>query len=391
MNLHPLEGHREARAAVAGAAARRRLPQALLLHGPSGVGKQRFALWLGQLLLCAEATADGPCDTCQDCRLALRVEHPDLHWYLPLRKPPSKGSRERDDEALEDARTARIEELRAQPLQPSHSDEPLGIHLGTARNLRRRASTGPAMAARQVFLIANAEELVAQDASPEAANALLKLLEEPPGHTWFVLTSAEPGRLLSTIRSRTSSLHLSGLPEEQVFRFLVEHTNAAESEARKAARLSSGAIGRAVGFLPDGDDDGPLEELRKESFRLIRDALSPRGRDRFARALDYRPSGARGLRELLGALELWLRDLSAATTAPDRILNHDAADWLVRTAGERGLHPTRLAQGLDLVQEARAQAAGNVNPQLLLAGLLMELHRTLVPKSSTAPGPVGAP
>ncbi len=391
MSLHPLEGHQEARTAVAGAIARNRLPQALLLHGPPGIGKQRFALWVAQLLLCTESTADGPCGTCRDCRMALRVEHPDLHWYMPLRKPPSKGSRERDDEALEDARTARIEELRTKPLQPSHSDEPLGIHLGTARNLRRRASTGPAMARRQVFLIANAEELVAQDASPEAANALLKLLEEPPESTWFLLTSAEPGRLLATIRSRASSLHLSGLPEEQVARFVMERTDADEAEARKAARLASGAIGRALGFLPDGEDDGPLEELRKESFRLIRDALSPRSGDRFARALSYRPSGARGLRELLTAMEVWLRDLSAAASAPDAVLNHDAADWLVRSARERNLHPVELARGLDLVQEARAQAAGNVNPQLLLAGLLMGLHRTLVSDRSASHTPVGTP
>jgi DNA polymerase III subunit delta' len=379
MNLHPLEGHDEARDGVAAALDRGCLPQALLLHGPPGVGKQRFGLWLAQLLLCQESSRAGPCQGCQGCRLALRVEHPDLHWYFPVKKPPSKGSRDRDDEALEDARTSRIAELREEPLQSSHSEEPLGLHLGTVRNLRRRASSRPAMASRQVFLIADAEELVAQDASPEAANALLKLLEEPPEGTWFILTSAEPGRLLPTIRSRTSSLHLPSLPTQVVADFLVRQLDVAPEEARKAARLSSGAIGRAMGFLADGDGDGPLEALRKESFRLLRDALSPQPGHRFSRALQYRPSGARGLRELLMGLEIWLRDLGAAASgAADALLNQEAGDWLARTAREQRIHPARVARGMQAVQDARAQAAGNVNPQLLLSNLLIRLHRILV-------------
>lgn len=379
MSLHPLEGHSEARRSLGAALARGRLPQALLLHGPQGVGKQRFGLWLGQLLLCQSAGTEGPCDQCQGCRLAVRIEHPDLHWFFPVKKPRSRGSPDRDDEALEDARRERIEEFRAEPLQPVHATEPLGLHLGTVRNLRRRAASRPSMSSRQVFLIADAEELVAQDASPEAANALLKLLEEPPAHTWFLLTSAEPGRLLPTIRSRASSLYLSALPTQQVAEFLRREREVDEGTALKASRLASGSIGRALGFLPDGDDDGPLEELRRDSFRLLRDALSPRAAHRFARALQYRPSGARGLRELFLGLELWLRDLAAAAAgAPDAILNDDARSWLVEAVERHRIPAGAVARGMEALQDARGQASGNVNPQLILSGLLIRLHRTLV-------------
>lgn len=384
MSLHQLVGHEESRLAVAQAFASGRLPQALLLHGPPGVGKQRFGLWVAQLLLCQVPSDEGPCAGCRGCRLALRVEHPDLHWYVPVRKPPSKGSPQRDDEALEDARQARIEELRSTPLQPTHSSEPLGLHLGTIRNLRRRAASRPSMAARQVFLVANAEELVSQEASPEAANALLKLLEEPPASLTFILTSAEPGRLLPTIRSRTSALHLPGLPEPVVSRFLQEVRGVDPSRADALARLASGSIGRALGYLPEeGGEDGPLEGIRKESFRLLRDGLADDPARRFSRALQYAPSGARGLRELLLGLEVWLRDLAAASGSPEAILNRDAAGWLVDTVQELRIDPASVSKGMQAIHDAQGQAAGNVNPQLLLAGLLIRLNRILVPLRPT--------
>ncbi len=380
MSLHPLVGHEGARESVTTAFLGERLPQVLLLHGPRGVGKQRFALWAGALLLCEAPGADGPCGGCRGCRLSGRVEHPDLHWYFPVPKPPSKGSRERDDEALEEARKTRLSELREAPLQPSHTEELRGLHLGTVRNLRRSAGSRPAMAPRRLYIVASAEELVAQDASPEAANALLKLLEEPPAGTHFILTSSEPGRLLPTIRSRASSLFLPALPVERVAAFLEEARDIPAEEAATAAALASGSIGRALGFLAEGDADGPLEALRKEAFHLLRAGLSARPQERFARALGYRPSGGRGHHELLLALELWLRDLGAAAAgAPEAILNRDGRDWLVRVAEELEIRPAGVADAVAAVEETRAQAAGNVNPQLFFAGLLLRLNRTLQP------------
>ncbi|NIQ56701.1 MAG: hypothetical protein GWN71_26005, partial [Gammaproteobacteria bacterium] len=86
---------------LSGALARGGLPGPLLLHGAPGVGKQRLALWAAQLALCEAPGPDGPCDTCRHCRLATRLEHPDIHWYFPLARPKGvSGDRLRG--ALED-------------------------------------------------------------------------------------------------------------------------------------------------------------------------------------------------------------------------------------------------------------------------------------------------
>lgn len=380
MILRPLVGHEATARAVAGAFVADRLPSVLLIHGPPGVGKQRFALWIGQLLVCEAPGPEGPCDTCRNCGLARKLEHPDLHWYFPLKRPPSKGSRERDDEALEELRLAELEARRAAPLYSSHSEEARGLHLGTIRGLRKRALLGPSMAPRSLFVVGDAEELAVQDVRAESANALLKLLEEPPEGLRFALTSSEPGRVLPTIRSRATSIYLPALPFDEVARFLEREAEAEPEAARKAAALSGGAIGRALGFLEHGEEGAALDQVRRSAFRLLQAALDEAAAAPFRRALDYGPTGGRGLPELLGFLETWLRDLGRAAVTPEgevRLLNQDASEWLQKTARERGIHPLAPARALAHVQEAREQAAGNVNPQLLLFGLMADLRREL--------------
>ncbi|MFP3948589.1 MAG: ATP-binding protein [Longimicrobiales bacterium] len=380
MTLHRLRGHEETREALARARGSGALPSALLLHGPRGVGKQRLALWIGQLVLCPRPEDGGPCGECKDCRLALRLEHPDLHWFFPLLHPGGGYSPDKLARTLEDARAEALEERRRKGVWSSHSEDVRGLYLATARTVRRMARRKPAMSERQVFIIAEAEELVPQESSPEAANALLKLLEEPPPGTFFILTSPRPGRLLPTIRSRTFPLHLPGLPEEEVVAYLREEAGADEAEARRVARLAQGSIGRAMDYLPPSDGEkGVLEQLRESSFHLLRVGLSPRAADGLTLASEYSASGARGLLDLFTHLEQWLRDLAAAAAGQDdRIINEDGRDYLVRIARDRKIHPVAVARAFEPVEEARLLASGNVNPQLIVAGLVQELRRTLL-------------
>ena len=377
--LHPLAGHEERRAAILRSFLSGRLPPTLLLHGPPGVGKQRFALWVGQLILCEAPTADGPCNVCRGCRMALGLQHPDLIWYFPLERPRARSSREKEEEAFEEARHAALDQIRSAPLRPSWSELIRGIHFPMIRNLRKEAARRPAVGPRRLFLIADAEELVAQDSSAAAANALLKTLEEPPADTWFILTSSEPGRILSTIRSRSTAVHLAPLRGDQVQAFLAGHTDAGPDAIDKSVALSGGSIGRALGFLPDGDSDGPLDTLRRDAFRLLRAAIERRSADRYALALAQKASGGRGLHELLVALEGWIRDLAVIAAWPEApVLNVDARSWLLDTVRTHAIHPDLAAASLEHVESARAAAAGNANPQLLIGNLLGELNRALV-------------
>jgi DNA polymerase-3 subunit delta' len=342
------------------------------------VGKQHLALWLGRLLLCRTPGEQGPCEGCADCRLANKIEHPDLHWYFPLPRPEGSSSPEKLADALEEARWERLKEVRARPLRPTVSGESRAIYLAAARTLRRQAHRRPSMATHQVFVIAEAEALAVQESSSEAANALLKLLEEPPADTTLILTSGEPGRLLPTIRSRTSQLHLPPLSTEEVAAFLVQVGGVGEEEARGLAQLSQGSIGRALGFRADGEGSGPLEEARREALGLLSAALAPGAASAFQASLGFRARRARDLLELLDFVEEVLRDLAlVASGAAAPLWAGEDGNRLREMTARWSIHPTHAAEALRRVEEARTLAAGNVNPQLFLFGLLVDLRRAL--------------
>ena len=233
------------------------------------------------------------------------------------------------------------------------------------------------MGEEQVFIIGDAEYLVPQEASPEAANALLKLLEEPPDGSRFILTSGQPGSLLDTIRSRALPIHLPPLPVTEVAAFLREECSADPESAMRAAKLSQGSIGTALGYLePDGDQS----RQRARALALLRAATAGRRADAYTAAAGFPPGGARGLLDLMGALQLWIRDLGAAGLGrEDQVVNVDELPFLRDTARRLALTPDRVARAVGQVEEARMLARGNVNPQLFMGTLLLDLEEILEP------------
>ena len=379
MSLHPLFGYADLQASLSRAWATESLPSSLLIHGPRGVGKQRLALWLGQLLLCPESGPTGPCGDCKGCRMAMNLEHPDLHWYFPLPKPkrvrPAKLA-----EAMEEARYEALTERREHPLSAaSAAIEPTGLYLAVAQTLRSHAHRPPAVGPRQVFVIGEAETLVPQESSQEAANALLKLLEEPPPSTLLILTSSEPGRLLPTIRSRTMPLHLPALAPDSVEQFLVEVGEVSRDDARRAAHLGRGSIGRALGFLPNDGEPGPLEVLRAQAFELLTAASDTDAGAVYRKSLELGAIRSRGLMPLFELLEDALRDLSAtAARTSEGLINTDREELLERIRAGRDIHPVMVTKAFRHLEEAKELVAGNMNPQLIVAGLLTGIREELI-------------
>jgi len=377
--MHDPVGHEEARSSLARSFLAGALPSSLLLIGPRGVGKQRIALWTAQVILCDAPTEAGPCDACRHCTRVRKVEHPDLHWHMPLQRPKRASSPEKLQDALEAARYERLAEIRSAPLRSSWDPERTAIYLAAARSIRSSAGSRPSEQGEQIYIIADAEMLVPQESSPEAANALLKLLEEPPEDTRFILTSSEPGRLLETIRSRTVPMHLGPLDRDRVRDVLVDLAGADPEDAAHAAVLSEGSIGMALGYLPDGEDPGPLEELRRRAARIVQAALQGPGEGYRIALSDFGVSGGQALADLLEHLDRWLRDLAAAATgAAEYTASRDAREWLMSTVEKHDLHPVDLARAVELVEQARLEARGNVSPQLIVAGLVGDMRRVLL-------------
>jgi DNA polymerase-3 subunit delta' len=379
MPLSPLVGHGEARQALARAAQNGRLPQSLLVHGPSGIGKERFGLWLAQLLVCTgDKTADEPCGNCGPCRWAERLEHPDIHWFFPLPRPEGAATPERLRAKLEEHRAAELQARRSDPLHVPQFERAATYFLASIQALQALAATRPATGRHKVFVVGDAEAMVPQESSHEAANAFLKLLEEPPTDTVLVLTSSKPGALLPTIRSRVLPLRLVPLAAGEVENFLLG-AGIQPEQAVETAGLAEGAPGRALRLLPNAGGSSTAAARVARGRALLAAVLANGAAPRLEAAHAEAPSGGRGeFSETLDAFGGALRELlgvSAGEAPPAGPAEHIAL--LQRSVQQHRLHPLGIAEALSRVPRARDLAAGNVNPQLILAVLLREVQQAL--------------
>lgn len=353
MPIIPLHAHAALRARLAHAATGGTLPDSLLLTGPRGVGKQRLGLWLAQLLLCAEPQ-NRPCGRCQSCRFSSELRHPDLHWVFP--RPRLTDGDTRLEEGREDYADAIAERVKHYGLYatPSGSE---GIYVYTVRSIVQSASMSPALGKRKVFLVGDAERMVPQEGSEFAANAFLKLLEEPPADTKIILTSSEPGALLPTIRSRVVTLRVPPLTHAEVAAFLAdEHVMArlqkdgVRGTAEELAALAAGAPGR----LFSGEAwSAALDQARS----LLEAAI---GSDR---ALRYRTAFSQGASRSRGSFS----DMLDALT----LLLRERVREAVRRSDESGA--VGAARAVEAVEIAKERAQGNMSPQLIGATLIAEI------------------
>jgi DNA polymerase III subunit delta' len=335
----------------------------MVLAGPWGVGKQRLALWLAQLVLC-EAAGEEPCGKCRSCHLVGGLAHPDLHWFVPIPRPKVSETDKQVDEASQ-AITAALDERRTQPLY-GPLDGMASHGIASVRLLLRRASLTSVEGGWRVFIIGEADRLVSQEASPEAANALLKMLEEPPPRSLFVLTTVDAERLLPTIRSRAVTLRVGGVADGDIRGFLAARLRPAPSAAELDRRVagSQGSIGRA---LSAGEETGKAQHAAERLLEAVMAGPGPS----LEQALKQAPWSARG--EFTAMLDALAETLSEAA----RESLGEKARRPLPSALERYGHPDRLVKAMEHVAEAREAAWGNVNPQILLAVLSEELAEVL--------------
>jgi DNA polymerase-3 subunit delta' len=357
MPIVPLFGHHELRSRLEEAVTRGSLPASLLFTGPRGVGKQRLALWLGQRLVCDSRT-NAPCGECQSCRFSQQLTHPDLHWYFP--RPRRKDS----DPDLDDVRADYAEAIAERAhdgglyAPPSGSE---GIYIATVRAIVQQAVLSPAIARRKVFVIGDAERMVPQEGSEQAANAFLKLLEEPPADTTIVLTSSEPGALLPTIRSRVVLVRVPPVSRSDVRDFLsneavvarFEGDNALPGTVAERVEFAGGAPGRLLA--------GAMWTQAIENARRLLESVNGKPAARYEAAWAQASTKARGsFADTLDALTIAL---------------HERA----RSSVRRGAEDAALAESraMEAIEVAKERVASNVSPQLITVNLLRELQELL--------------
>jgi DNA polymerase-3 subunit delta' len=316
-------GNRTTVARLREALAADRFPAAMILSGPAGAGKYSLATMLAQAANClVQPTRDGLPDFCGTCTNCTRIGE-----VMPLRDRFAEAVAAREELRDADKKDTRILIQTHPDLLVIPPDPPqLLIKLGQVRSVTSRIYRRPAEARRAFYIFTSSAFM------KEAANALLKILEEPPSHASLILLAENPSELLPTIRSRAPIFRLGALPATEIDQLLAERRPELKPQQRLlVGRLAEGAIGRALAF----DLDAYLAH-RTDGLILLKHALGDPDHSTLFRMTEAYRAGAEGQEKTLGllhALTLLLEDLLLIHSgAPGLVRNVDMAPELSRMA-----------------------------------------------------------
>jgi DNA polymerase-3 subunit delta' len=341
-----------------------------LFHGPEGVGAWATALSLAALLNC-ESIAPGndpdrivqPCGECTHCRNIYALNFEGLYFAIPL--PPHKNR----DQAI-DLTNEAIEHKRTEPFKMLTSKSSTTIPIVIAReiktNLSRRAGDG----IKRVVLFYQMEKM-----RTASADALLKLIEEPPSDTVIILTARRPEALLPTLQSRSAKVKLDRVHEDTAAAYLTDRYSIAPDRARLLIRLSDGSLGRAIELIGAGDEADASN--RAVGLLLFKSLFEDKSVDTVAHINELVNLRDRG--EAVEMLVLWqslLRDTAACRALGEeaKLVNLDFAGELKRLSS--GLAGSReLAQMVEEIKITLADLRLNVHIQGALTSLALRLKR----------------
>ncbi len=303
--------------------ARNRFPHAVVLSGGHGSGKYTLALMLAQTLNCLSPTkTDGLPDFCGKCANCTRIaQAADLDTRFAEAVEARENLRETDRKETRLFVQTHPDVLVIPPDPPQ-----MMIKVDQVRRVIETIYYRPAEGRERVYIFTDSAFM------KEAANSLLKVLEEPPEFATIFLLTENPGELLPTIRSRSMVLTLGALPADEIERYLVEHRPEWKPAQRAlVARLSEGAVGRARSF-----DLASYTASRDHALAILNSAL--RGGEHselFKVTESYRP-GAEGrekTEQLISTLYSLLRDLMFINSGSKELIrNTDIASELARLA-----------------------------------------------------------
>lgn len=264
MKFADIPGHEDVKTRLRLMADNHRIPHALLLEGPSGVGKLALARAFAQYIHCEHPTADGDsCGRCPSCMQHATFNHIDTVFSFPIVK---KDKAKISDDYIEEFRglmdestfmsfdkwLMKLENINAQPM----------IYVDEAVELSRKLNY-TAHASRYKIVVMWLPERLRED----AANKMLKLVEEPHDDTLFLLVSDNSRQILPTIYSRTQRITVKRYDDSEVAHYLLSSHSISDDDAYKIAHLSGGSIAAALSLLSVSKESSLYLELFKELMR----------------------------------------------------------------------------------------------------------------------------
>ncbi|UCC45589.1 MAG: hypothetical protein JSU65_06635 [Candidatus Zixiibacteriota bacterium] len=344
-----------------------RVASTYLLHGPDGLGHWPLAISFAALLNCTDILTDEetdlllPCGRCRSCRRIDELNSEVLHTAVPV------GPHKNHDQMVELINEF-LEQRRREPFRILTARVPVNIPIDRAREIKKSLSLKNAGGFRRVVLFSHMHRM-----KTASADALLKMIEEPPADTVIILTAEKPEMLLPTIQSRAQKIRLDRVPEAMAVEYLVSNYDLAAERARLMVRIASGNLGRSIAMVDDFEE--PDTSRRAVGFLLFKSLFSADNPSAVAMLIEMVNDRDRSAAtELLVLWQSLVRDCAyyAATGDESAIVNVDFSPELTRIA--RFFEQSELAGEMtDCLKIALADLALNVHIQAALVALALKL------------------
>lgn len=302
-----------------------RFPHALIIEGEEGIGKKTLARDLACALVCRGE--DKPCGECSQCKKAMSGIHLDISEYIP-------------------------------------SGTANSFHVDTVRNIINDAYVQPNEADYKVYILANAHCM-----NPNAQNALLKILEEPPKYVVFILTTESKSALLSTVLSRSVCVSLEGVDIGRAANYITSHCEGVDyNTAKKTAETFNGNIGKAISSLQDSKTSELVDVCNK-----ICKALASSNEYEMLTLCSAFQKDRQGVVFACDLLKNIFRDALFAGDVSEHISGQEESAALLKSSLSR----QNLVKLMSTCDELKSMALSNANNALLITKFCYSLNRAI--------------
>lgn len=337
-----------------------RLAHAYLFHGPEGSGKEAAALELAKAVNCTDAQ-NRPCNACASCQKINHLNHPDIQFVFPVLK--SWIPKDIDKEVRK-----RLALKAENPYRRINNDPRTVIPIDRIRELKTEAKYAPYERGKKIYIISDADKM-----QREAANALLKLLEEPPEELHLVLTTASLNTMLDTIRSRCQLIYFPALTPAEATAVVARYRTVTE-ELANLIRLFEGNLKQI--FDSDETDTGRKSRIVYDYLKAIA-AANVLALHELTEQMT-RPRDKKYLMDLLNLLILWFKDAVSLTTLGPQaeIANTAFKDELQRFAGVYAR--SDFMKIINVIENAVSNLNRNVYAPAVLTVLAIKIKENLI-------------